>query len=68
MRVDAERVVDARYAGSACVAVRALRSAGRAYGDARLFLVTLDASPPPRPLPDRIVWTPAARWLLEDVG
>ena len=48
--------------------VRALRSAGRAYGDARLFLVTLDATPPPRPLPDRIVWTPAARWLLEDVG
>ena len=47
--------------------VRALRSAGRAYGDARLFLVTLDASPPPRRLPDRVVWTPAARWLLEDV-
>ena len=45
--------------------VRALRSAGRAYRDARLFLVTLDASPPPRPLPDRIVWAPAARWLLE---
>ena len=48
--------------------VRALRSAGRAHGDARLLLVTLDASPPIRPLPDRIVWTPAARWLLEDVG
>ncbi len=47
--------------------VRALRSAGRAYGDARLFLVTLDASPPPRPLPDRVIWTPAARWLLGDV-
>ena len=47
--------------------VRALRSAGRAYGDARLSLVTLDASPPPRRLPDRVVWTPAARWLLEDV-
>ena len=48
--------------------VRALRSAGREYGDARLLLVTLDASPPPRPLPDRIVWAPAARWLLEDMG
>ena len=48
--------------------VRALRSAGRAYGDAHLVLVTLDASPPRRPLPDRIVWTPAARWLLEEVG
>ena len=47
--------------------VRALRSAGRAYGDACLFLVTLDASPPPRPLPDRVIWTPAARWLLGDV-
>ena len=48
--------------------VRALRSAGRAYGDARLSLVTLDASPPPRRLPDRVVWAPAARWLLEDGG
>ena len=47
--------------------VRALRSAGRAYSDACLFLVTLDASPPPRPLPDRVIWTPAARWLLGDV-
>ena len=47
--------------------VRALRSAGRAYGDARLSLVTLDASPPPHRLPDRVVWTPAGRWLLEDV-
>ena len=46
--------------------VRALRSAGRAFGDARLLLVTLDASPPPRPLPDRVIWTPAARWLLDD--
>lgn len=30
--------------------VRALRPAGETYGDARLFLVTLDASPPRRPL------------------
>ena len=29
--------------------VRALRSAGRTYDDARLFLVTLDSSPPPAP-------------------
>ena len=48
--------------------VRALRAAGRKYGDARLVLVTLDASPPRRPLPDRVVWTPAARWLLDDTG
>ena len=47
--------------------VRALRSAGRAYRDARLSLVTLDPSPPLRRLPDRVVWTPATRWLLEDV-
>ena len=48
--------------------VRALRSAGRAYGDARLLLVTLDAAPPRRPLPDRVTWTPAERWLLEEAG
>ena len=46
-------------------AVRALRSAGETYGDARLHLVTLDASPPRRPLPERVTWAPAARWLLD---
>lgn len=45
--------------------VRALRSAGQAYPDAALLLVTLDSSPPRRPLPERIAWAPAARWLLE---
>lgn len=45
--------------------VRALRSAGETYGDARLFLVTLDSSPPRRRLPGRVTWAPAARWLLE---
>lgn len=45
--------------------VRALRSAGQAYPDAELLLVTLDSSPPRRPLPERIAWAPAARWLLE---
>ena len=45
--------------------VRALRSAGEAYDDAHLFLVTLDSSPPRRGLPDRVTWAPAARWLLE---
>ena len=45
--------------------VRALRSAGEAYPDARLLLVTLDSSPPRRPLPERITWVPAARWLLD---
>ena len=45
--------------------VRALRSAGETYGDARLFLVTLDSSPPRRRLPGHVTWAPAARWLLE---
>lgn len=45
--------------------VRALRSAGQAYPDAELLLVTLDSSPPRRPLPERIAWAPAARWLLQ---
>jgi len=48
--------------------VRALRSAGQAYGDARLLLVTLDASPPRRPLPNGVNWAPAARWLSEDTS
>ena len=46
--------------------VRALRSAGQAYGDAHLLLVTLDASPPRRRLPNGVTWTPAARWLNEE--
>ena len=45
--------------------VRALRSAGEAYPDAGLLLVTLDSSPPRRPLPEPITWVPAARWLLD---
>ena len=47
--------------------VRALRSAGQAYGEARLLLVTLDASPPRRRLPNGVTWMPAARWLNEDM-
>ena len=46
--------------------VRALQSAGETYRDARLLLVTLDSSPPRQRLPDRVTWTPAARWLLDD--
>ena len=45
---------------------RALRSAGEMHGDARLFLVTLDSSPPRQRLPDGVNWAPASRWLLED--
>ena len=46
--------------------LRALEAAAAAYPDARPFLVTLDAVPPSRPLPDGLTWAPAARWLLSD--
>jgi predicted AAA+ superfamily ATPase len=42
-------------------------SAAEVHDDARPFLVTLDAVPPRRPLPKRIAWAPAARWLLEEM-
>jgi predicted AAA+ superfamily ATPase len=45
--------------------LRALVGAGPAHPHARRFLLTLDASPPARPLPAGITWVPAARWLLE---
>jgi hypothetical protein len=47
--------------------LRALLAAAAAYPDARPFLVTLDASPPGRPLPPGLAWAPAARWLLEEL-
>ncbi len=47
--------------------LRALRAAAAAHPDARPFLVTLDAAPPRRPMPDRLTWAPAARWLLEEM-
>jgi len=47
--------------------LRALEVATAAHPDARAFLVTLDASPPRRPMPDGLTWAPAARWLLEEV-
>lgn len=46
--------------------LRALEAAS-AYFDARAFLVTLDAVPPGRPLPNGLTWAPAARWLLEEM-
>lgn len=46
--------------------VRALRSAGETYKDARPFLVTLDSSPPRHQPPAGVIWAPAARWLLGD--
>ena len=46
--------------------LRALDAGAREQARARAFLVTLDASPPRRPLPERITWMSAARWLLEE--
>ena len=47
--------------------LRALEAAAAAHRDARSFLVTLDAVPPQRPLPEGLVWAPTARWLLEEM-
>jgi len=47
--------------------LRALQAAAELHADARPFLVTLDAVPPRRSLPDGMVWAPAARWLLEEM-
>ncbi|CAN5739360.1 ATP-binding protein [soil metagenome] len=46
--------------------VRALSEAATAHPRARASLVTLDDSPPRRPMPGRLEWVPAARWLLEE--
>jgi uncharacterized protein len=45
--------------------VRSLAAAAQEYPDARPLLVTLDPTPPSRPLPHRLEWFPAAQWLLE---
>ena len=47
--------------------LRALKAAAAAHPDARPYLITLDAVPPSRPLPDGLNWAPAARWLLEEM-
>ncbi len=47
--------------------LRALVSARTAHPDAEAWLVTLDAQPPQRPLPDGMRWAPAAQWLLEEM-
>lgn len=46
--------------------LRALEAAASVHPDARPTLVTLDPSPPRRPLPGRVTWVPAAQWLLEE--
>ena len=48
--------------------VRSLHAAGAIHGGARRVLVTLDSSPPRRPLPDGVTWAPAGRWLLDVPG
>ena len=47
--------------------LRALQAGVAMHSDAGAWLVTLDASPPARPLPEGITWAPAARWLLEEL-
>jgi hypothetical protein len=47
--------------------LRALEAAAAVLPDARPFLVTRDAVPPSRPMPDGLTWAPAARWLLEEM-
>ncbi|MCU0726875.1 MAG: ATP-binding protein [Planctomycetes bacterium] len=46
--------------------LRALEAAAAEHRRATAILVTMDAVPPSRPLPGRISWAPAARWLLEE--
>lgn len=47
--------------------LRALEAGAAQHRRARAHLVTMDASPPTRPLPKGVSWVPAARWLLEEV-
>jgi uncharacterized protein len=45
--------------------VRSLEAAAAACPEARPRLMTLDPTPPSRPLPDPAKWVSASRWLLE---
>jgi len=47
--------------------LRALEAAVAEHRRARAWLVTMDATPPTRPLPKGLSWAPAARWLLEEM-
>ncbi len=46
--------------------LRALQAAAEVHPHARPLLLTLDPTPPSRPLPARLEWMPASRWLLGD--
>jgi len=45
---------------------RALLAAAKEVPDAELLLLTLDPTPPARPLPKPVMWKPAAAWLLDN--
>jgi predicted AAA+ superfamily ATPase len=47
--------------------VRSLVAAAEVYPEARPLLITLDPTPPTRPLPDQIEWYSAVQWLLGGV-
>lgn len=47
--------------------LRALDAAAAEHPDARPFLVTLDAVPPTRAMPEGLTWASAAAWLLEEM-
>lgn len=44
--------------------VRSLDAAAQEYRQARPILLTLDPTPPSRPLPGRVEWFSASQWLL----
>lgn len=46
--------------------VRSLVAAAAKYPDARPLLITLDPTPPARPLPPKLEWRSASQWLLEE--
>lgn len=48
--------------------VRALEAAARIHPDAMPLLITLDFTPPARPLPAHLRWQSATEWLLETPG
>ncbi len=47
--------------------IRSLEAAAAIYPDARPLLITLDPTPPTRPLPNGLEWYSASQWLLEEV-
>lgn len=46
--------------------IRALEAGAEEYPGARPLLITLDPTPPSRPLPGRLEWHAASQWLLEE--